>query len=176
MLDITYKELYPDLKKYLIRNFKQFNIQDIEDIINTSFLSLWKSYASLKDKSKIKSWVYTSVINSARSYHKSKKNFKILDKQFDIISTVTPETVFQRKQQDNIIKTILATGPTKRQQQALTLRFYEDMSSVDMGKIMKCSDITARKTFRQAFNHFKERDRFELVDESNDIRFLMEEE
>ncbi len=126
------------------------NRTDAEDIAQEVFLKIYKSKESYEPKAKFSTWLYTIASHLCVDYLRKRKiktlplyypkNSGEEEKIREIAdgSQILPDVLFERKQNNETIKTALFSLPDK-QRIALTLRVYDDKSYEEIAKIIGCS-------------------------------------
>jgi RNA polymerase sigma-70 factor (ECF subfamily) len=130
---------------YLRHRFK--TDQDIEDLIQDTFLKAFRNIDRFNPERKFSTWLYTIAIRLAISRFRSEKSRskhpqpapKIPDPQ---------DIVIQKQESQNIWH--LASKLGKRQYEALWLHYGEDMPIKEMAKILNKKPITVRVLLHRA--------------------------
>lgn len=113
-----------------------------EDITQETFFKVWEyAYKFNEDKAKFSTWFYTILNNNCYSLLKKEKskreNTFQLDEQTLGGNFNVEEILFEKQQKTALIKVIKKLN--KREQQAIVLRYYEDLSNQNTAEIMDCS-------------------------------------
>jgi RNA polymerase sigma-70 factor (ECF subfamily) len=121
--------------------------QDIEDLLQETFLKVFRNIDRYDPDWKFSTWLYTIAVRLAISDYRSKK---AKDPSLMPIPTSSEpdEIVIQKEQSQNIW--ILAKTLKKEQYEALWLRYAEDMSVREISKVLKKTPIYTRVLLHRA--------------------------
>jgi RNA polymerase sigma-70 factor (ECF subfamily) len=121
--------------------------QDIEDLIQETFLKAFRNIERFSPERKFSTWLYTIAIRQAISRFRSEK--KISTSLDPASSPPGPEDiVIQKEESQNIWH--LASKLGERQYEALWLHYGEDMPIKEMAKILNKKPITVRVLLHRA--------------------------
>jgi RNA polymerase sigma-70 factor (ECF subfamily) len=112
-----------------------FNQSDAEDIVQESFLKLWRNPRLWKDKkhSKFTTWFYRIIVNACYDLNKKKSSQEISFVVDDYEQAEENEDLLH--QQLSAIEIALSNLP-ERQRTALNLCFYEGLSNAEAADVM----------------------------------------
>lgn len=134
-------------KIYCFLRPKIFSDQDIEDIIQQTFFNLFRNISRYDPKWKFSTWIYTAANRLAISHYRSrqKRDFS----QLPAYTISDPqEKLLKAEQSQNIW--IKAQNLKPEQYEALWLRYVEDMSSQEIAKIMRKTNVAVRILLHRA--------------------------
>lgn len=115
--------------------------QDIEDMVQETFLKAFRSIDRFNPEWRFSTWLFTIAVRSAISRHRS--NQKMSPDPTAASSLPDPEEiVIQKQESQNIWE--LASLLTKKEYEALWLRYAEDMSIKEIAKITKKKPASVR--------------------------------
>jgi RNA polymerase sigma-70 factor (ECF subfamily) len=121
--------------------------QDIEDLIQETFLKAFRNIDRYDPDWKFSTWLYTIAVRLAISDYRSKRTKD--PSMMPIPTSSQPdEIVIQKEESQNIW--ILAKTLKKEQYEALWLRYAEDMSVREVSKVMKKTQIYTRVLLHRA--------------------------
>jgi len=121
--------------------------QDVEDIIQETFLKLYRNLSRYDPKWKFSTWIYTAANRLAISHYRSKKKRDVSGLPIFTRSD-PPEILAQAKHSQNIWTKAQNLKP--EQVQALWLRYVEDMSSKEIARIMRKTNAAIRILLHRA--------------------------
>ncbi len=146
---ISFEELvsrYSPRLFYFLRHRTQTD-QDIEDLVQETFLKAFKNIDRFNPEWKFSTWLYTIAVRQAISRFRSIKTAK--SSLAATSSNPDPEEiVIQKEESQNIWK--LANTLTKKQFEALWLHYAEDMPVKEIAKVTKKKSITVRVLLHRA--------------------------
>lgn len=127
-----------------------------EDVVQESFIKAYQNLKGFAEKASFKSWMYQITINTAKNRLRTLGRESIGVDHLTI--AVDDNTVGRMMEVDvkKLIRDEIAKLPA-RQQMALNLRIYEDLSFKEIAQIMECPYDTAKANYRHALLKLKER-------------------
>ncbi len=132
-----------------------------EDIVQESFIKAYQNIKDFAERASFKSWMYQITLNTA------KNRLRTLGRESVGIDNITvacyDDQVAKLMEIDvkKLIRMEVAKLPA-RQQMALNLRIFEDLSFKEIAQIMECPYDTAKANYRHALLKLKERMEGEL--------------
>ncbi len=138
-LELLFKKYYSPLCQYV----QSFVIDPVlsEDIVTDLFVSIWDKRSKIEIKNNFRSYFYKSAKNAALS-HMRKKRLKTVSfndlPNFDVSSSTTPYTKFNRQDSDENIKTILKNIPP-RSREVFVLHRFEEMKYKEIAEFLDIS-------------------------------------
>ena len=128
--------------------------QDIEDLVQETFLKAFKGIDRFDPERKFSTWLYTIANREAVSHHRANKKMK--HSPSGTSSLPGPEeVVIQKEESQNIWE--LATTLPKKEYEALWLFYAEEMPIKDIARVTKKSPITVRVLLYRARSKLAER-------------------
>ncbi len=157
--------LFERYEKKLLRYIKRIALvtkEEAEDILQDSFIKIWKNLHAFDQSLKLSSWIYRIVHNQTVSSIRKKKSYgkdRKVDFNEAIFSELTDEenrqvetTFLERKE---MVDAILKKMPLPYKE-VLVLKFLENMSYEEISDVLKIPEGTvatrinrAKKAFRQ---------------------------
>ena len=132
-----------------LRHFLRHKIQtdqDIEDLVQETFLKAFRNIARFDPEQKFSTWLYTIAVRQTISHYRMKRSRALLMPKNP---TLDPqETMIQKEQSQNLWR--LAKTLQPKEFEALWLRYAEDMSVKDIAQVMKKKPITVRVLLHRA--------------------------
>ncbi len=121
--------------------------QDIEDVIQDTFLKAFKNIDRFNPERKFSTWLYTIAVRQAISRYRSKKTEKAkLPTRPEIPDP--EEMIIQKEKSQNLWR--LASSLSQKEFEALWLHYAEDMPVKEIAKITKKKPITVRVLLHRA--------------------------
>jgi RNA polymerase sigma-70 factor (ECF subfamily) len=121
--------------------------QDIEDLIQETFLKAFRNIDRFDPEFKFSTWLYTVAIRLAISHYRANKP-KDLSSIPNHVS-VDPEEILTRKDQSQKMWAI-AKSLNNKQYEALWLRYMEDMAVKDIAAAMNKTQVQVRVLLHRA--------------------------
>ena len=166
--------------KYLVEEHQQYafnvafrvvcNEEDAKDVVQESFIKIWKNINSFNAKLKFTTWMYKIVINSALDKLRSLKRLNTIniDKVSENLCRLEkqgPDVQLENRELGNII-THLADGLPAKQKLVFVLRDIQGFDSVEVENILeipatsvKSNLYTARQSVRKKLSKLMARER-----------------
>lgn len=133
---------------YLIALSFTHNKYDAEDILQNTFLKLWKNSKPFLDNIHIDKWLTIVCINE------SKNNIKNLFRVHNELNIeVLDKTTFDNENQYDIFNAIMSLP--KNERTVIHLFYYEDLKIKDIAKMLKISESAVKTRLNRARNKIK---------------------
>lgn len=167
LLELTIKKEHPAFAELVRRYTKKFysvsyrivgSRVDSEDMVQEAFLKLWNQ-PSLWDKkknTKFTTWFYRVLINQCLD-HKRKKSYRT-HSEYEEESTGERSTgkIMEEKSRNELINKYILELPEK-QQIALNLCYYENLTRQEAGEIMELTDKGVQSLVSRAKENLKKK-------------------
>lgn len=132
-----------DIKRFCLLQLRDYS--QAEDAAQDVFIKAWRGLATFRGDSSEKTWLLHIAANTCRDYQRTGW-FRFMDRR------VTPEDVECAAAfdfpDDSLSKAITALPALLRQ--AVTLRYFEDLSIREMAQVLRVSEATAKRRVRKA--------------------------
>ncbi|PLW97714.1 MAG: RNA polymerase subunit sigma-70 [Marinilabiliales bacterium] len=137
-----------------------YDDEEAKDVVQDSFIKIWKNIHSFNSKQKFTTWMYKVVTNTAidryRTIKKSSKvDFTMVNEAINNLSDKNTLIDFENKQLGELIK-YLADKLPEKQRLVFVLRDLQGMESQEVQEILVISETVvksnlyhARKTIRE---------------------------
>jgi RNA polymerase sigma-70 factor (ECF subfamily) len=158
--------LYDRYEARLLRYIKrltQVSGAEAEDILQESFINIWRNLRSFDQSLKLSSWIYRIVHNQVISSFRKKKSYHKDETQAwdDSLDTILPDDTPLADADGELLDTAFATHEVLEllpmpYKEVLVLKFLENMSYEEISDVLKLPEGTvatrinrAKKTFRK---------------------------
>ena len=126
------------------------------DATQETALRFLKQLASFRGESQLQTWSLSIALNVVREQRR-KRHFDALDNaQEPVAATLRIGAASELDEEKALLKQHLDALP-ERQREAITLRFFEELSVEETAAAMKCATGTVKATVHQALRSLKER-------------------
>ncbi len=128
-----------------------------EDLVETVFFKAWKNKESFFQEGKnFRAWLYAIAHNTVIDYYRQKKALSLHEKEDHIIDD--KKTLEEEIEQKDSIASIHSalTVLTDEQRQVVLLKFVEEMSNKEIGKIMNKREDAVRALQCRALKKLRE--------------------
>lgn len=145
------------MEKYQERLYWQarrvvLNHDDANDVIQNSFVKVYKSIGTFKGKSKLYTWLYRIVTNEAISFlnkRKRKQAAPLQTEDRNLANVLESDPWFDGNEAQNRLQEAIATLPEK-QKQVFNLRYFDEMSYAEMSEMVGTSEGALKASFHHA--------------------------
>ena len=146
-LMMLYKErLYWHIRKIVISH------DDSDDVLQNTFIKVYKNIDKFKGDSKLYSWMYRIATNEAITYlNKNAKryNMSCQEMQTKAVNDLTSDVYFEGDAIQLKLQQAIATLPQK-QQLVFNMKYFEDMKYKDMADILETSEGALKASYHLA--------------------------
>jgi RNA polymerase sigma-70 factor (ECF subfamily) len=150
----TIVKLYEEKLKHCIENYIPVNDAFFDDIIQETWITIWRQSNSIKDKKNPLSWVLKIGRNIAISHIRKQKRFTNLDATQEDKYHPHPHAENTFAQHHYLLVKALE-GLSKRQQELVVLRFVNNLSYKDIARICNLSPHTVRNHLSRAIKNLR---------------------
>jgi RNA polymerase sigma factor (sigma-70 family) len=135
-----YKKYY-----YILYNYGFHLVPDkelVRDCLQDLFFYLWENKERIVEPNSIKSYLFTAfkrkLIDAAQNSRRFSSSYQ--DTDFDIILSIEQESVIEQTKSESLRKLQTAIDKlTKRQREAIFLRYFENLDYHEIASIMECN-------------------------------------
>lgn len=142
------------------------NENDALDVLQESFIKIFRNLSKFNEESKFETWVYRIVVNTCNDFLRKNKNkyneiSVVLDgnddeKELDIPdNTPPPEAAILNKEHSEYILDCLEKIPIDHRE-IIVLRDIKGFTYEEISEILECSIGTVKSRISRARNNFKE--------------------
>jgi RNA polymerase sigma-70 factor, ECF subfamily len=157
-----YQRYEPELIRY-IRRISGLDAEEAQDILQESFIKIWRNLNDFDPGLKLSTWIYRVVHNETVSFIRKKKSYgkdKTID--YEILRNILSEDIDnQQENEQKIVSTLefLEQLPFKYKE-VLVLKFLENRSYEEISDILKIPEGTVairisrgKKIFHKLLNN-----------------------
>lgn len=133
------------------------------DLLQDDYMKLWRAYTEGQKIESCKSWLYRVGSNEVIDWYRRKKNLSLdMLAEAHVQFSVSEDPIYQNAEQSQMFLLFNKLSPEDRQ--LLTLRFIDDLPTVEIAKIFSVEPNTvpvkvfrALKRLRELADHHKEK-------------------
>lgn len=155
----TYKEkafktllsLYKERLYWHIRNIVKSH-DDTDDVLQNTFIKIYKNINNFKGDSKLFSWMYRIATNESITFiNKNAKRLQITSEEVQqiAINNLTTDVYFEGDAIQLKLQQAIATLPQK-QQLVFNMKYFEDIKYKDMAEILDTSEGALKASYHIA--------------------------
>ena len=156
----AFRELISDYKERLywhIRNMVKDH-DDADDVLQNTFLKVYRNIRQFKGDSKLYSWIYRIATNEAITFlNKKARRLQITseDLQNLIIDNLESDVYFEGDEIKLKLQKAIATLPDK-QQQVFNMKYFEELKYREMAEILETSEGALKASYHIASKKIEE--------------------
>ena len=148
-----YKErLYWHIRKILISH------EDTDDVLQNTFIKIYKGIGNFKGDSKLFSWMYRIATNESLTFLKNKakkKNVSIDEYQLNSIHTLQDDILFDGDAIQLILQKAIQELPHK-QRLVFNMKYFDNLKYDEMSEILDTSVGALKASYFHAVKKIKE--------------------
>lgn len=150
--DLLYEEYY--LSLYRTALLILGSREEAEDVLQDTFLSIYKNINNLKEFNKLRSWIFSILKNSCYTRYKNRKRefpdeFILEKADSNFISSGEDEFVLNNEVESALLKL------NHKEREVLVLFYYDDFSIEEIAKILKTFQGTVKSRLFRARKNLK---------------------
>ena len=153
--EAAFKELISLYKKRLYWHIRKIIIshEDTDDVLQDTFIKIYKNIASFKGNSKLYSWMYRIATNQALSF--LKRNSKHQQHRLNevandfAINNLTSDIYFEGNDIQLKLQQAIATLPQK-QRLVFNMRYFDNIKYKDISDILETSEGALKASYHIA--------------------------
>lgn len=141
--ETAFKQLVSQYKERLYWHIRKIVIShdDADDVLQNTFIKIFKNIDGFKGDSKLYSWMYRIATNESISFINKKakeKNIDISDYQQQLVSNLNSDLWFTGDEVQLILQKTIATLPQK-QQLVFNMKYFEEMKYEQISDVLETS-------------------------------------
>lgn len=148
------------------------NEADAEDIVQDTFVALIESYDSIKDKSKVTSWLKKTAANKCLDRIKLSKTDTMEDEFFEGVEAVPedflPDSIVESEDARKIVMNIINNSLSDDIRRTLILFYFDEMSIKEIAVLLGVPEGTVSRRLNFARNKIKKE--VEKYEKENDTK------
>lgn len=150
----AFRELISTYKERLywhIRNIVK-NHDDTDDILQNTFLKIYRNIGQFKGDSKLYSWMYRIATNESITFlNKKARRMQITSEELQnqIIDNLESDVYFEGDEIQLKLQKAIATLPSK-QQQVFNMKYFEEMKYREMSELLDTSEGALKASYHIA--------------------------
>ena len=132
------------------------NAEDAQDATQEALAGLYARWAKLPAGDELDAYVHRTLVNAClRVIRRRPRSFAVADPDALRSAPVTTDGAEALAASDEVWR--LCGGLSPVQRTAVALRFFEDLSFAEIGKVLGCREATARSHIHRAVTHLRAR-------------------
>lgn len=152
--DSAFKDLLTLYKERLYWHIRKIvvNHDDADDVLQNTFIKVYKNIHSFKGESKLFSWIFRIATNEAFTQLKRNSKLKSISSQElqdQTIANLEADVYFEGDEIQLKLQKAIATLPQK-QKLVFNMRYFDDMKYADMSQILETSEGALKASYHIA--------------------------
>ena len=149
----TYQErLYWHIRKIVL------NHEDADDVLQNTFLKVWKSIGNFREESTLYTWLYRIATNESITFLNSKRRKQLLplnDVSDYLMGNLLSDPFFEGDKIQLKLQEAITKLPEK-QRIVFNLKYFEEMKYDDMAKVLDTSVGALKASYHHAVKKIEE--------------------
>lgn len=149
--------LYKERLYWHIRNIVKDH-EDTDDVLQNTFLKVYRNIKQFKGESKLYSWMYRIATNEAITFlNKKARKLKISSEELQdhIINNLESDVYFEGSEIQLKLQKAIAILPDK-QQQVFNMKYFEELKYREMAEILDTSEGALKASYHLAVKKIQE--------------------
>ncbi len=152
LLDIYQKRLYWHIRKIVITH------ENADDVLQNTFLRIYKSLANFKQESSLNTWMYRIAYNESIRFLElnKKKTFDYVnDVSKNYMNVLATDPFFDGDEIQLKLQEILATLPEK-DRQIFQMKYFDDLKFNEIADVLEINQNTIKTSYYRTAKVIKE--------------------
>ena len=140
------ERLYWHIRKIVI------NHEDTDDILQNTFIKIWKGLHQFREDSKLYTWLYRIATNESLTFLKQKKKryfVPLVDVENQLKNTLESDEYFSGDEIQMRLQKAILTLPEK-QRLVFNMKYFDEMKYEDMSEILHTSIGALKASYHHA--------------------------
>ncbi|MCK0124293.1 RNA polymerase sigma factor [Gelidibacter sp. F2691] len=152
--DSAFKELLTLYKERLYWHIRKIVVShdDADDVLQNTFIKVYKNIHNFKGESKLFSWMYRIATNEAITHLKQNAKLKNINSetlQEQTMANLQADVYFEGSEIQLKLQQAMATLPQK-QQLVFNMRYFDDLKYSEMSEILETSEGALKASYHIA--------------------------
>ncbi|MBU2950073.1 RNA polymerase sigma factor [Tamlana agarivorans] len=147
----TLLNLYKERLYWHIRNIVKSH-DDADDVLQNTFIKIYKNIGGFKGDSKLYSWMYRIATNESLTFlSKKAKQLQVTNEELQntTINNLASDVYFEGDHIQLKLQQAIASLPNK-QQMVFNMKYFEDLKYKDMSEILETSEGALKASYHIA--------------------------
>lgn len=151
LLDRYSRQLYAIIRRIVYRH------EDADDVLQNTFIKIWRNVRTFKGESKLSTWMYSIATNEALSFirrEKPERKLQMTTEDYDLAQLLISDPYFDGEQVEAEFLAAIAELPEK-QRITFELRYFEDLPYKEISEITGTSEGALKANYHHAVKKLK---------------------
>ena len=152
--DQAFRKLISEYKERLYWHIRKIVLShdDADDVLQNTFIKVYKNIGNFKSESKLYSWIYRIATNEAITFinkRAKENNIDLNEMQYKLADSLEADVYFDGDEMQIQLQKAIATLPQK-QQLVFNMRYFDEMKYDDMSEILETSVGALKASYHHA--------------------------
>lgn len=159
-VDMAFRQLVSEYKERLywhVRNMVKDH-QDADDVLQNTFIKIYRNIKGFKGESKLYSWMYRIATNESITFLNSKaKKLQVSSEELqnNLINNLESDVYFEGDEIQLKLQRAIATLPQK-QQEVFNMKYFQELKYREMADILGTSEGALKASYHIAAKKIEE--------------------
>ena len=152
LMSLYKKRLYWHIRKIVLSH------DDADDVLQNTFIKVFKNIHSFKEDSKLYSWMFRIATNESITFINKKaktKNVDISELQHTMVDSLSNDIYYTGDEIQTILQKAIISLPRK-QQLVFKMKYFDEMKYADMSEILETSVGALKASYFHATKKIEE--------------------
>ncbi|MGR7811926.1 RNA polymerase sigma factor [Lacinutrix undariae] len=152
--EVAFRELLSQYKERLYWHIRKIVLShdDADDVVQNTFIKVYKNIHNFKGDSKLFSWMYRIATNESITHlNKKAKRLQISNEEYQqqAINNLKADVYFEADEIQQKLQEAVATLPRK-QQLVFNMKYFDDIKYAEMSEILETSEGALKASYHIA--------------------------
>lgn len=151
LVDKYSRQLYAVIRRIVYRH------EDADDVLQNTFIKVWKNINRFEGQSKLSTWMYTIATNEALSHlrrEKASRKLPLTTEEYDLTEILTSDPYFDGDEADAKFMAAIEELPEK-QKLTFELRYFQDLPYKEISEITGTSEGALKANYHHAIKKLR---------------------
>lgn len=151
LVDKYSQQLYAVIRRIVYRH------EDADDILQDTFIKVWRNIDSFKGQSKLSTWMYSIATNEALSFlrrEKANRKLPLTTEEYDLAEMLTSDPYFDGDEAEAQFMAAIDKLPEK-QKITFELRYFQNLPYKEISEITNTSEGALKANYHHAIKKLK---------------------
>jgi RNA polymerase sigma-70 factor (ECF subfamily) len=154
--EVAFRELISQYKERLYWHIRKIVIthDDADDVLQNTFIKIFKNIDQFKEDSKLYSWMYRIATNESITFinkRAKERNIDSTEIHTELVSSLQSDVYFSGDEIQLILQKAIATLPQK-QQLVFNMKYFDDLKYHEISEILETSVGALKASYFHAVN------------------------
>lgn len=128
---------------------------DANDVLQNTFLKAWKNIDTLRDKSRLTTWLFSIAVNESLDFIRKRKNNSMTDDSDSVADRLMADDLFDGDRAEALLRQAVAMLPDV-QRTVFCLRYFDNMRYSEMSECLQTSEGALKASYHIAVRKITE--------------------